>query len=191
LHIYFLWDFCLWLAFITLHQFPNMKAELGCALSVILIGAACARADDLPRKLSFDRYTGMLENSPFAVATAVVAPTETPNFAKDLYVANAARSPAGTMVTIASTSDGAFKKYLTKTAPMDGYAIVRIKWSAKVGKTRVTISKDGQLATLTFNQMLSAQPLPNRPPSVTTPAPFQQSNFQRPTTFPTPNPPSF
>ena len=166
-----------------------MKAELGCALSIALIGLACARGDDLPSKLDFDRYTAMVEHSPFAVATAEVVPAATPNFAKDLYVANAAKSPAGAMVTIASTSDGAFKKYLTTKAPMDGYAIVRIKWSAKVGKTRVTISKDGQLATLGFNQMISAQPLLNRPPGAATPALFQQSNFQRPTTFPTPNPP--
>src|SRR4029077_2242295 len=98
-----------------------MRAELGCALSVVLIGAACARADDLPSKLNFDRYTGMIEHSPFAVATAVVAPMETPNFAKILNVPNATRSPAGAVVTIASTSDGAFKKYLTTKAPMDGY----------------------------------------------------------------------
>lgn len=166
-----------------------MKAELGCALSIALIGAACARADDLPTKSNFDRYTAMIEHSPFSVATAEVAPSVTPNFAKDLYVANAAKSPAGAMVTIASTSNGAFKKYLTTSAPTDGYAIVGIKWSKKVGKTRVTISKDGQLATLTFNQMLSVQPLPNRPSAVTTPAPFQQFNFQKPTTFATPNPP--
>jgi hypothetical protein len=75
-----------------------------------LIAATIARADDLPMKVSFDRYKGMLEHSPFAVATAVVAPAATPNFAKDLYVANAARSPDGDMVTVASMTDKEFKK---------------------------------------------------------------------------------
>src|SRR5689334_11344475 len=120
------------------------------------------RADDVPTKLSFDRYHRMIDQSPFAVATAVVAPAATPNFAADLYVANAARSSDGVVVTIASTSDREFKKYLTSKAPVDGYAIASIKWSKRVGKTTVTISKDGQLATLGFNQMLSVQPLPNR-----------------------------
>src|SRR5437899_4362842 len=96
------------------------------------IGIFSARADDdLPKKLSFDRYKGMLDHSPFAVASAVVAPAATPNFAKDLYVANAARSQDGDMVTIGSSSDKEFKKYLTTNNPVDGYAISNIEWSDK------------------------------------------------------------
>jgi len=37
---------------------------------------------------------------------------------------------------------------------VDGYSIAQIEWSEDVGKTKVTISKDGQFATLTFNQAL-------------------------------------
>src|ERR1700747_947355 len=96
--------------------------------------------NDLPQRLNFDRYKGMLDHSPFAVASAVVAPAATPNFAKDLYVANAGKSPDGDMVTIGSSSDREFKKYLTTRSPMDGYAIVSIEWSDKVGETKVTIS---------------------------------------------------
>src|SRR5213082_1645802 len=115
-----------------------------------LIATVSARADDdLPQRLNFDRYKGMLDHSPFAVASAVVAPAATPNFAKDLYVANAAKSPDCDMVTIASTADKEFKKYLTTCdGPVDGYAIANIQWSEKVGETKVTISKDGQFATL-------------------------------------------
>src|SRR5213595_892546 len=86
-------------------------------------------AEDLPTKLNFDRYKGMLDHSPFAVASAVVAPAATPNFAKDLYVANAAKSPDGDMVTIASSADKEFKKYLTTKNPIDGYGIASIEWS--------------------------------------------------------------
>jgi hypothetical protein len=155
-------------------------------VSIIVFSATiCARADDLPTKLNFDRYKAMLDHSPFAVATAVVAPAATPNFAKDLYVANAARSPEGTMVTIASNSDKNFKIYLTTRAPVDGYAIAGIKWSHKVGGTKVTISKDGQLATLPFNQILLAQPLPNRSSSLAPPTLPQ--HFPKPVGFPTPN----
>ena len=93
-----------------------------------------ARGDDeLPKRMNFDRYKGMLDRSPFAVATAVVAPAATPNFAKDLFVANAAKSPDGDLVTIASTSDKDFKKYLSTKGPVDGYGIANIEWSDKVG----------------------------------------------------------
>jgi hypothetical protein len=103
----------------------------------------------------------MVEHSPFAIATAVAAPAATPDFAKDLYVANAARSPEGDMVTLASTSDHNFKKYLTTKAPVDGYSIANIEWSERVGATKVTVSKDGNFATITFNQALLSQPAPS------------------------------
>src|SRR5947207_1978605 len=128
------------------------------------IGVFSVRADDdLPKRLNFDRYKGMLDHSPFAVASAVVAPAATPNFAKDLFIANAARSQDGDMVTLASSSDKEFKKYLTTREAVDGYSIANIQWSDKVGETKVTISKDGQFATLTFNQAVLSQPMPNKP----------------------------
>jgi hypothetical protein len=111
-------------------------------------------ADDVPKAYTFARYQGMMDRSPFAVATAVAAPAATPNFAKDLYVANAAHSKDGDFVTIASSADKSFKKYLTTTKPEDGYAITNIEWSEKLGATKVTISKDGQTATLAFNEAL-------------------------------------
>jgi hypothetical protein len=140
-------------------------------------------ADDLPKRLDFDRYKGMLDRSPFAVASAVVAPAATPNFAKDLYVANAAKSLDGDMVTIASTGDREFKKYLTTRNAVDGYAIASIEWSDKVGETKVTISKDGQFATLTFNQAILTQQSQNRPaPGVVPPPqpPQPQPGFLKP-----------
>src|SRR2546428_13486770 len=105
------------------------------------IGVFSARSDDdLPKRLNFDRYKGMLEHSPFAVATAVVAPAATPNFAKDLYVANAAKAPGCDMVTIASTVDKEFKKYLTTcSGPVDGDSISNIEWSGKWAETNGTI----------------------------------------------------
>src|ERR1700736_474171 len=158
------------------------------------MAAVSARAaDDLPQRLNFDRYKGMLDHSPFAVASAVVAPAATPNFAKDLYVANAAKSHDGDMITIASTGDKEFKKYLTTKNPVDGYAIANIEWSDKVGETKVTISKDGQFATLTFNQAVITQPLPNRPaPGVVPPLPppHVRGTIQRNPQLQTPPPPA-
>jgi len=115
-------------------------------------------ADDLPKPFAFARYQSMMDRSPFAVATTV-APVTAPNFAKDLYIANAARnSTEGDMVTIASTTDKMFKRYLTAKTPSDGYSIVGIEWSDKVGATKVTIGKDGQTATLSFNEALLRAP---------------------------------
>ena len=126
-----------------------------------MAGANYINAEDvLPPQYAFERYSKMVDQSPFAVATAVAAPAATPDFAKDLYIANAAKSQDGDLVTIASTSDHNFKKYLTTKEPVDGYSIANIEWSDKVGGTKVTISKDGNFATLTFNQALLSQASP-------------------------------
>ncbi len=166
-------------------------------------------ADDLPKPLKFDRYQAMLDRSPFAVATAVAAPVVEASFAKDLYVANAARSKDGDLVTIASSADKNFKKYLTSSTPVDGFSISNIEWSEKVGATKVTIAKEGQFATIGFNQALLSQPasagqpppqpvyqapnekgmMPQNPVAVTN-AP-SQANFPRPMPVPSlPTPPA-
>jgi len=139
-----------------------MKYSSTLVLILALLGVIQSRAEEsLPAQFKFDRYSKMVDHSPFAVATEVAAPAATPDFAKDLYIANAARSPEGDMVTLASTSDHNFKKYLTTREPVDGYSIANIEWSDKVGATKVTISKDGNFATLTFNQALLSQSGPN------------------------------
>jgi hypothetical protein len=135
-----------------------MKYSITFSAVVLLLGAIRSEAEEvLPPHFNFERYTKMVDHSPFAVATSVAAPAATPDFAKDLYIANAARSPDGDMVTLASTSDHNFKKYLTTREPVDGYGIANIEWSDKVGATKVTISKDGNFATITFNQALLSQ----------------------------------
>src|SRR6266568_7388055 len=141
-----------------------MKYSLALMPIFAVLGAIPGRTDDvLPPRFSFDRYSAMVDHSPFAIATAVAVPATTPDFAKDFYVANAARSPEGDMVTVASSSDQNFKKYLSTREPVDGYRIASIEWSDRVGATKVTISKDGKFATLTFNQALLSQPPPNAP----------------------------
>lgn len=169
-------------------------------------------AQDLPKPFEMARYQGMLERSPFAVATAAApAPSATPNFAKDLYVANAAREANGiALVTIASSADKNFKKYLKSNEPEDGYTITNVEWSDKVGATKVTIAKDGQTATVSFNEALLRQPVasgqnaqPVQPPAVVQAQPNvpgnasvpqqaqqQQPNVQKPMPIPSlPTPP--
>src|SRR5438874_11994063 len=147
-------------------------------LALVLLAAVPLRlltADDVPKPYTFARYQAMMDRSPLAVATAVAAPAATPNFAKDLYVANAAHSKDGDFVTIASSADKNFKKYLSTNAAEDGYSITNIEWSDKVGATKVTISKDGQLATLTFNEALLKQSVATSQPQMQVPQPQVQA----------------
>jgi hypothetical protein len=73
-------------------------------------------------------------------------------------VANAARSDDGGFVTLASASDKNFKEYLTTKGPNEhGWGVNDIQWSDQIGQTKVTITKDGKYATLTFNQALLSQ----------------------------------
>ena len=130
-----------------------MKFSLALLSGFATVGAFSSSAEDvLPPRFNFDRYARMLDQSPFAIATAAALPEATPDFARDLYIANAARSPEGDIVTIRSGSDQNFKKYLTTRETVDGYSIAQIEWSEDVGKTKVTISRDGKFATLMFNQ---------------------------------------
>src|SRR5881398_1480854 len=139
-----------------------MRFFLALLSGFAVLGALPAMADEvLPPRFNFDRYIRMTDHSPFAIATAVALPEATPDFAKDLYVANAARSPEGDMATIMSSADQNFKKYLNTKEPVDGYSIASIEWSDRVGATKVTISKDGNFATLTFNEALLSQSGPN------------------------------
>ncbi len=137
-----------------------------------IVAVLPVQADELlPKRPDFKVYEPMMNRSPFAVATAVAAPAATPDFAKDLYVANAARWPGGDLVTIASSTDRNFKKYLSTKETVDGYSVPNIEWSERVGATRVTITKDGKYATLTFNQALIQQPLANAPGAPAMPQP--------------------
>jgi hypothetical protein len=132
-----------------------MKASLLVAISIMPVAAL---ADDpLPKRPDFNRYKAMLDRSPFAVATVAVS-TATPDFAKDLFVANAARSGEGGFVTLTSATDRNFKEYLTTKGPNEhGWGISDIQWSDQIGQTKVTITKDSKYATLTFNQALLSQ----------------------------------
>jgi hypothetical protein len=145
----------------------SLRSVVSIAL-LLLLAARSASADDLPKRPDFVRYSGMLNRSPFAVATAVAVPAATPTIFRDLYVGNAGRLAGEDIVTVQSSSDKALKEYLTTKGPNDdGYAIANIEWSDRPGATKVTISKDGQFATLSFNQALMASAPPPGAPGPT------------------------
>jgi hypothetical protein len=138
-----------------------MKIRSLSILSLSIMLFVTSRADDeLPKQANFDRYQKMLDHSPFAVATAVMAPVTTPDVFKSLYIANAAKTPEADLVTVMSMDDKNLKEYLSTAGPnKDGYGIANIEWSDVPGATKVTISKDGKFGTLNFNQSeITAQP---------------------------------
>lgn len=150
-------------------------------------------ADDLPQRPNFDRYSRMLDHSPFAVATAVAAPAATPAIFKDLYIANAAHTDQADFVTVISASDKNMREYLSTEKPNEhGFAISNIQWSDKPGETKVTVTKEGQFSTLGFNQSLISSPntgvvvppAPMVPPATTIPTPYQPNNIPKPPQYP-------
>ncbi len=146
-------------------------------------------ADDLPKAPPFSHYESMLKHSPFAVATAGAPIVGTPDFAKELYLANAGHSAKGDFIAIASTTNRDLKFYLTTKEPVDGYSILNIQWSDRVGETKVTIAKDGQMATLGFNEAVLGQPIQNPVPQIVHPQPGMPNIPGRPqTNLPIPPP---
>lgn len=158
-------------------------------LPIILSLLVCAaRGDELPRRLDFTRYAAMLNHSPFAVATAPVQAPSTPSWSKDLYLANAARTTEADFITVLSGSDKNLHEYVSTIEPNShGYSIANIQWSDQPGETKATISKDGQYATIGFNQALltTTAPLPPMPGIVQPGGVAQPNNAFLPKPFPT------
>lgn len=170
-----------------------MKRYASVMSMLVLFGTMTVRAEDaVPKRVDFARYEGMLKRSPFAIATAPAPVALAPAWAKDLYVANAAHTPEVDLVTLMSVSDRNLKEYLTTANPNDhGYGIANIEWSETPGATKVTISKDGQFATIGFNEALASQPNVDLPPVPMDPMnrpPAVRQNVQTPPLPPLPVP---
>jgi hypothetical protein len=148
--------------------------SLSILLSSIMLFVTSRADDELPKQANFDRYQKMLDHSPFAVATAVMAPVTTPDVFKGLYIANTAKTPGADLVTVMSTDDKNLKEYLSTVGPNEhGYGIANIEWSDAPGATKVTISKDGKFGTLTFNQAVITSSPQGAPPGQFQPQPQQ------------------
>lgn len=150
-------------------------------------------ADDaIPKRADFGRYLAMVENSPFAVATAPTQGPAAPPWSKEVYLANAAHTPEADLLTVMSVADKNMKEYLsTESTSRSGYSISSIEWSDQRGQTKATICKDSQCATIGFNEALSSQPptpnaqppvrsiMPQVPPTGAMPAPHVRGVIQR------------
>ncbi|MGA3169724.1 MAG: hypothetical protein ABSE62_01815 [Chthoniobacteraceae bacterium] len=113
-------------------------------------------ASPLPTPFPETRYRQMSQKSPFAVATAVAAaPAPTPGFASQLYINGIARVGDVYYVAIKSRDGDPNKPTMLlqigQPSP-DGMEVKSVNWSDVVGKSTVDVTKDGEDATLAFDE---------------------------------------
>lgn len=133
------------------------------AVGILLFcgGAGHARADgktpagDQPTAFSLDRYQGMIDRSPFAVASQGATPPpaapDAPGFAKDLVLTGVVRLNDGEYVTIASR-DQSQRFSLTSGETYNGITVASVAWSDAVGKTKVTLKRGSEYGVVAFDE---------------------------------------
>lgn len=130
-----------------------MKSTFILIASITSAFQAGAAESAIPGAFPAERYEAMVAKSPFALATPpapVAAPPEK-NFADGWYVSGLAQLDGKDFVTIKSR-DLAVQLSLYGTDPKDGVSVQKVEWSPAIGRSTVTIAKDGQTAKLEFNQ---------------------------------------
>jgi hypothetical protein len=125
-----------------------------------IVGAITALAavpgppQPLPTPFPEARYSQMSLRSPFAVATAAAAPAATPGFATQLYIDAVWSVGTSDFVAIKSRDPDQPNVIVLQvgTSTADGLKAERVKWSEEMGKSTVDVSKDGEKATLAFDE---------------------------------------
>jgi hypothetical protein len=131
-----------------------MKSTLLFLAAASAVFPAIAGESPIPSSFPPERYETMIAKSPFALATppapVVDAPPEK-NFADGWFVSGLAQLDGKDFVTIKSRDLGV-QFSLFGSDPKDGVTLQKVEWSPAIGKSTVTIAKDGQTAKLEFNQ---------------------------------------
>lgn len=130
---------------------------LNAAIGLSGNGLAATTSNELPVAFPPARYEAMAKTSPFALATPTAAPVA-PGFASSLYLTGVAKIGNKDFVTIASR-DQPTRFSLTADEPgNEGVSLVSVEWSEQVGKSKVTIKKGTEFATLEFDQAILQKP---------------------------------
>ncbi len=158
---------------------------------LILIASASAAfhvgavENAIPAAFPAERYEVMVAKSPFALATppAPVAAAPEKNFADGWFVSGLAQLDGKDFVTIKSRDLGV-QLSLFGSDPRDGVTLQKVEWSPAIGRSTVTIAKDGQTAKLEFNQAelqtTAAPAMPNALPPGTIRPPGANQGAIRP-----------
>ena len=143
----------------------NAPGLLALVFGLIGLGAWAEIPQPLPAPFPETRYQQMSAKSPFAVATASSASTAapTPGFAVQLYVDGIAHVSKTDWVAIKNRDPQDPGKPTVMFVEVggtttDGMKVNAVHWS-EMGKSTVDVtSKDGEKATLTFDEMAIKNP---------------------------------
>jgi hypothetical protein len=157
------------------------------ASSLLAHGATTA----LPERLPEGRYSKLRTQSPFAVATAVEKTEEVKiSWAQNLYLGSVAKVNLGGadkewVIIKDRTQPGNLINLFGNDPNAEGYQLVKLEWSEDPKKTKATVKKGGEFATLEPDQaaFTSTAPAPaarpGQPPNVPQPRPGQMPGVQQ------------
>ena len=134
------------------------------ALSLLAAAApAFAATTAIPERRTAERYGKMSEDSPFALATAAVPVAEpVKGWASGLYLSGIGKNYVGgkeqIFVGIKSRTEQTAFSLFGNDPGYDGISIGGIEWSDQLGKSKVTLKKGTEFATVTFDPQIIATP---------------------------------
>jgi hypothetical protein len=146
-------------------KLPLAFCHAGIGLSLIFAFPALGETSSGPLPGAFDksRYAGLHTHSPFALATnAAATAAPQPSFAANWYVTGIGRIGGHYFVTIKSRDQTmSFSLYAEEPDRATGTMLAGVEWSDKTGKSKVKLSKGGEVATLEFNEAeVRSKPMP-------------------------------
>lgn len=162
-----------------------MKAHSLFAAALLGVSGVIWAADPvLPERRPAERYAKLTDDSPFALATAALPDLEAPKkpWADNLYVTGLGKDYVNgkeeVFVSIKSRGEQtAFSLYGSEPG-YDGIAVGGVVWSDQVGKSKVTLRKGVEFATIEFDPQVIQTPIAAQP--VGAPGGQQNPRFNKP-----------
>lgn len=120
----------------------------------------------LPEPFAKQRYEQTRTQSPFVLASiappqVVVAKTK---FSEAMYVTGLGRADGREFVSIVKVGDEARPIRLSGNTPNeDGIAVQKIEWSDTFGKSKVKLTKNGEVEEIGFNENAAKPAAPAKP----------------------------
>ncbi len=134
----------------------------------LLLMPLSALANPTPEAVPLARYEPLIARSPFSPASAATPAAAAPSFARNYYLTGMATVGEKAFVTIASRDTKSVFS-LMEGETRDGVTFARAEWVPGVGRSRAVLIRDGQTATVTFDEAaMKAAPAATPPPVATT-----------------------
>lgn len=132
------------------------------------LAALSALANPTPEAVPLARYEPLIARSPFSPASSAAPVAATPSFARNYYLTGMATVGEKAFVTVASRDTKSVFS-LMEGETRDGVTFARAEWVPGVGRSRAVLIRDGQTATVTFDEVaMKAAPVATPAPAATT-----------------------